>query len=143
MLLNHLAPVLAPRSQSQTICTTHMHTRMLTPGEHWNKTDRSPCNKSGLWPGRRAVLGAALAGDRGYAASVSICPTETSSTPQASQPGMPMDALALCPRACLMDHQQRVTNSSCKLQSNPLITLGKSQLEKRHAQFTSVRVALV
>lgn len=69
--------------------------------------------------------------------------TETSSTPQASQPGMPMDALALCPRACLMDHQQRVTNSSCKLQSNPLITLGKSQLEKRHAQFTSVRVALV
>lgn len=120
-----------------------MHTRVLTPSEHWNKIASSLCNKSGLWPGRRAVLGAALAGDRGYPVSASICPTKISSTPQASQPGTPMDALALCPRACVTDHQQRVTNSSCKLQSNPLITLGKSQLEERHAQFTSVRVALV
>lgn len=63
--------------------------------------------------------------------SASLCPTETSSTPQASQPDSPMDAFMLCPRACLRDHGQCITNSSCELYSSPVINLEKSQFEEK------------
>lgn len=63
-----------------------------------------------------------LAGSTGYAVSLSLCPTESSTTPQ---PGTPTYVLVLCPRTCLTEHPQCVTNSSCELQSNPSIILGK------------------
>lgn len=62
-----------------------------------------------------------LAGSTGYAVSLSLCPTEFSTTPE---PGTPTYAV-LCPRARLTEHLQCVTNSSCELQSNPSIILGK------------------
>lgn len=118
-LPNHLAPTLAPGSWSQTICAAHMHVCIFIPSECGNKSTSSLRNKTGL---ARELL---LAGSTGYAVSLSLCPAETSNTPQASQPGTATAALALCPRAHLTEHRQHVINSFCELQSNPLITLGK------------------
>lgn len=49
---------------------------------------------------------------------LSLCPTETSTTPQASQPGTPMGTLVLCPRTHLTWHQNNVINTFWDLSFN-------------------------
>lgn len=115
-LPSHLAPILAPGCWSQTICTAHMHTWVFTPTEHRNKTSSSLCDKTSL---AQELLLAGL-----HCVSLPL-PCKDLQHPTASQPGTPMDALALCPWAPLTEHQQHLMNSFCELQSNPLITLGK------------------
>lgn len=65
---------------------------MFPPTKHGNKTNCSFCGKTGL---SQELL---LAGSTGCAVSLSLCPTETSTTPQASQPGVAVDAHHVMPQ---------------------------------------------